>query len=175
MVRTAWRALRRREGAPQLGAARTDVRRLVVSGARHFAEISAKFGRTASRRIAKRRSRRRQADGAAAGRPLVIAAYAAAMNIASDLRLHRLPLPPEQREQQPFVLDAATMQVIAPWPVQRPQPGDEARLDAMLARLDFSDLPAPVCRTWPIARRCRCAERRRGGCCTGRGGRRSTR
>jgi hypothetical protein len=47
----------------------------------------------------------------------------------------RLPLPPEQREKQPpFVIDIRSMRFIAPWSRKRPLPGDEERLDALLAR-----------------------------------------
>jgi hypothetical protein len=53
------------------------------------------------------------------------------------------------RERQPFVFDARTMRLIAPWPRKRPQPGDEARLDALLDRLDLEALPAAVCWCWP--------------------------
>jgi len=61
---------------------------------------------------------------------------------------HLLPLPPERRAQQPFVLDARTGQIIAPWPRKRPQPGDEARMDAMVEQLPRM-LPGPVCWCWP--------------------------
>jgi hypothetical protein len=67
-------------------------------------------------------------------------------NIPSGLRRYRLPLPPERRAEQPFAINARARRVIAPW--REPQPGDEARLDAMLAGLDLAALPATVCWTW---------------------------
>lgn len=62
---------------------------------------------------------------------------------------HLLPLPPEMRARQPFVIDARMMRIIAPWPAKRPQPGDEERMDAMLRRLQLRALPAAVCWCWP--------------------------
>jgi hypothetical protein len=62
---------------------------------------------------------------------------------------HRIPLPLERRQLQPFVLDSRAGRVIAPWPRKRAQPGDEERLDATLARIDGEMLPALVCWCWP--------------------------
>jgi hypothetical protein len=62
---------------------------------------------------------------------------------------HLLPLPPETRARQPFVIDTRTMRIIAPWPEKRPLLGDEARMDAMLQRLKLGALPAAVCWCWP--------------------------
>jgi hypothetical protein len=47
---------------------------------------------------------------------------------AGDVRRHLLPLPPERRQQQPFVLDARRRRIIAPWPRKRPLPGGEERV-----------------------------------------------
>jgi hypothetical protein len=64
---------------------------------------------------------------------------------------HRLPLPEGQRREQPFVLDwsGRSPRLTCPSPRKRPQPGDEACLDAVLARLDLDALPAAVCWCWP--------------------------
>jgi hypothetical protein len=53
------------------------------------------------------------------------------------------------RARQGFVLDARSMLLIVPWRRKRPQPGDEARMDAMLAELEVDALPEPACWCWP--------------------------
>ena len=71
-----------------------------------------------------------------------------ALHLVDRVR-HLLPLPPEMRARQPFVIDARTMRIIAPWPAKRPLPGDEARMDEMLQCLELGALPAAVCWCWP--------------------------
>jgi hypothetical protein len=72
-------------------------------------------------------------------------------NATADHARHLLPLPLERRVEQPFVLDARTGQIVAPWPRKRAQPGDEARMDAMLEQLP-EVLPGPVCWCWSDGR-----------------------
>jgi hypothetical protein len=70
--------------------------------------------------------------------------------IAADLRnRHRLPPPLEMRERQPFLIDAYTGRLVAPWPRRRPASGDEARLWETMQRLDPDALPDALCWVWP--------------------------
>jgi hypothetical protein len=39
--------------------------------------------------------------------------------LAAERTRHRLPVPPEMRDRQPFVVDALSMHIIAPWPHNR--------------------------------------------------------
>jgi hypothetical protein len=61
-----------------------------------------------------------------------------------------LPLPPERREQQPFVYDPDSGRIIAPWPKGSLSlsPADERRLDAVLDRIAQVDADMPVW-IWP--------------------------
>jgi hypothetical protein len=58
-------------------------------------------------------------------------------------------MPQEQRLQQPFVVDALSGKVIAPWPKRGAQAGDAERLEVLRATIDPAALPAPVCWCWP--------------------------
>jgi hypothetical protein len=60
-----------------------------------------------------------------------------------------LPLPPEMRERQPFLLDARRGRIIAPWPRKKELPGDADRLTAVLGRLADVQLPDWLCWCWP--------------------------
>jgi hypothetical protein len=62
---------------------------------------------------------------------------------------HKLPVPLEMRDRQPFVVDVMRMEIIAPWPRRRPAPGDEWRLWETIQRLDVDALPALLCWAWP--------------------------
>lgn len=67
---------------------------------------------------------------------------------AGETRRHLIALPPERHEALPFIVDLLSRRLIAPWPRKRPQPGDEERLDELLAMLDLAELPADVCWAW---------------------------
>ena len=69
--------------------------------------------------------------------------------VVADRRRHLLPLPPGRHEQLPFVIDAVSGRIIAPWPPKRGSLADERRLDATLAKLESGPLPASVCWCWP--------------------------
>jgi hypothetical protein len=62
---------------------------------------------------------------------------------------HRLPLPREMRERQPFVIDVATHTLCAPWPRNRMLPGDDLRLMQVMKCLASAKLPGAVCWCWP--------------------------
>jgi hypothetical protein len=69
--------------------------------------------------------------------------------VVADRRRHLLPLPEPQRAQQPFVIDARTGRIIAPWAPKRGSLADEERLDRTLARIEAERLPASLCWCWP--------------------------
>jgi hypothetical protein len=58
-------------------------------------------------------------------------------------------VPIEMRHRQPFVVDAAAGEIIAPWPPDRPAAGDEWRLWVTVQRIDLDALPAALCWCWP--------------------------
>jgi hypothetical protein len=62
---------------------------------------------------------------------------------------HRLPVPFEMRERQPFLVDVMRMEIIAPWPRRRPAPGDEWRMWQTIQSIDVDALPALLCWCWP--------------------------
>jgi hypothetical protein len=53
------------------------------------------------------------------------------------------------RDRQPFVVDAISGRLIAPWPRRRPADGDDWRLWETIQRLDLDALPAALCWCWP--------------------------
>jgi hypothetical protein len=83
----------------------------------------------------------------------------------------RLPVPPEMRERQPFLADVGSGRLIAPWPRNKPAPGDLERLDAMLAMIDRMDIaelsPSLVfwCRPHAVAKRAMLPASRCRACC----------
>jgi hypothetical protein len=69
--------------------------------------------------------------------------------LAAERARHLCPLPEEMRDHQPFLVDALSMHIIAPWPPKRPADGDEWRLAETVQRLDLDALPAALCWCWP--------------------------
>jgi hypothetical protein len=69
--------------------------------------------------------------------------------VAEPRDRHKLPMPFEMRERQPFLVDAYAGHIIAPWPRRRPAPGDEWRMWQAIERLDIDALPALLCWAWP--------------------------
>ena len=70
--------------------------------------------------------------------------------LAAERTRHRCPLPLEMRNRQPFVVDALSGHIIAPWPPKRPAHGDEYRLWLTAQRLgDLDALPDTLCWCWP--------------------------
>jgi hypothetical protein len=65
-----------------------------------------------------------------------------------EMPRHLLPLPPERREQQPFVYDPVNGRIVAPWPRGPLSLADARRLDAALDRIALVDADIPVW-LWP--------------------------
>jgi hypothetical protein len=58
---------------------------------------------------------------------------------------HRLPLPIERHEALPCVIDGPGLAIIAPWPRNRPQPGDLDRLAKLINEIDVDSMRGGCC------------------------------
>lgn len=67
-----------------------------------------------------------------------------------DRGRHRCPLPPERRNEQPFIFIPSSRRIVAPWPRASLSKDDHARLDQVVARIaSLGCMPDRPVWIWP--------------------------